>query len=172
MQHALPPDLEHFVQQELVDGKYQSVEEVLCAALRLLQTRTTGRETPLRAREPSPDISLQTADEWVYAITQALAAGEFALARHLAMEGAAHYPQHAALQHYARVLAPPTVARSPRSPTTSISANRAWLQAHEQEYKGSWVALRNGDLVAVAFSFEQLVAAVGETHGVLQTKIP
>ena len=44
-----------------------------------------------------------------------LATGAFALASRLATEGAQQYPQHAALQKYARVLAPPTaVCARPR----------------------------------------------------------
>ena len=39
MSMSLPHDLQHFVQQEVASGKYQSEEDVVCQGLRLLRER-------------------------------------------------------------------------------------------------------------------------------------
>jgi len=39
MPHSLPPELQQFVEQELASGKYQTQEDVICDALRLLRER-------------------------------------------------------------------------------------------------------------------------------------
>jgi hypothetical protein len=78
-----------------------------------------------------------------------------------------------ALQHYARVLAPPTARVVPASPASraSVKANGAWLSSHRSAYAGRWVALRDGTLVRDADSLEALVAAVGDTAGLLLTRV-
>ena len=45
MQVNLKPEQEHFVQQQLATGKYQNVEEVIAAALELLQNFTLATNT-------------------------------------------------------------------------------------------------------------------------------
>ena len=46
-----------------------------------------------------------------------------------------------------------------------------WLKAHRTAYHGRWIALRDGALVRVADSFEALVADLGDTTGLLLTKV-
>jgi len=167
----LPPDLEQFVQQELASGHYQSAEEVICEGLRCLKAHTTQKPHTGLSQEHPSTASSQGADEVIHEIIQALATGEFALARRLATEGASQYPKHGELQRYARVLAPPTITRTDRSPDPSIRANRDWLTLHEAQYKGSWVALREGELVDIAPSLQELVAQLGETQDLFVTKI-
>jgi hypothetical protein len=87
------------------------------------------------------------------------------------MEGATRYPEHTELQQCARVLAPPTVPRVGRAQTAAVRANRAWLKAHWHEHVGQWVAVRDGQLVHAAPSFDQLVAHIDDAHGLLLTKI-
>jgi hypothetical protein len=119
------------------------------------------------ALEQSP----QSAEDFIRRIAQALQAGEFVLARRLASEGGARYPQHAELGKYARVLAPPRVLQHHTPSTMSVRANKTWLQEHKTQYRGKWVALRSGELVGVAPSLDALLTQVGSTAGLLLTKV-
>ena len=171
----LPAELAHFVQQALASGTYQSTDELVAAAVRVLRDREAGH----KARQHTPDapahtdVFTSTPDDLMDAIRQALEAGEAGRARQLARAGAQHYPAHAELQQYARVLAPPTTRVVPASPASraSVKANGAWLKAHRTTYRGRWIALRDGALVRVADSFEALVADLGDTTGLLLTKV-
>lgn len=169
----LPIDLEQFVQQEIADGKYKSAEDIVRAALRLLQ----DHEAEGRTRDPSPNghpnTTNSSADEVIQAISEALATGHNGLARQLAVDGAQRYPSHAKLQTYARVLAPPVVKSVPSTPASraAVKANGVWLEAHRQEYIGRWVALRAGVLLRVRDSYKELVADLDDTTNILLTKI-
>ena len=93
------------------------------------------------------------------------------MARELSAEGVRRYPHNSELQKYARALAPPKVVRSDLAPTLSIRANRNWLKEHVQSYKGRWVALRNGELQGMANSLDDLVEQLGDTKGMLLTRV-
>jgi hypothetical protein len=62
------------------------------------------------------------------------------------MEGAKRYPAHDELQRWAHVLAPPTARVVPTSAASraSVKANNAWMKTHWQDYRGQWVAVREG----------------------------
>ena len=174
--NGLPAELEQFVQQEIAEGRYQSAEEVVSAALRLLQEH----EVPDQHDQPSakghgitPPCS---ADEVVQSIRDALATGHHAAARELAIEGAQTHPDHDELQKFGHILAPPTVGK-PISATAETraarKANHAWLKSHWLAYRGQWIALRAGQLLHASPSMDDLIAAVGEVRGqdILLTKI-
>jgi len=110
----LPAELAHFVRQALASGTFQSEEELVVEAVRLLKERVLRREALQQRNGGTIDTPPQTPDEYVRAIAQALATGDPVRARALAMEGAEHYPQHAELHTYAHVLAPPTGEGWPR----------------------------------------------------------
>jgi hypothetical protein len=117
------------------------------------------------------DWSDRSEEDFVRGIKLALKAGAFLFARELSSEGAKRYPEHRELQKSARVLAPPKVIRSDLPSAPSVKANREWLKEHAKDYRGRWVALRNGGLVGVASSFDELVEQVGDTQGILLTKV-
>ena len=169
----LPPALASFVQHALASGTYPSADALVADAVRVLRDQEAGRTARPHPPDASLDVATSTPDDLVHAIRQALEAGEAGRARQLALEGAQRYPAHAELQHYARVLAPPTTRVVPASPASraSVKANGAWLQAHRTVYRGRWVALRDGVLVRAADSFEALVADVGDTTGLLLTRV-
>ena len=171
----LPAELASFVEHALTSGTYPSAEALVADAVRLL--RDQEAEHTVRPHMPDapahPDVALSAPDALVQAIRQALGTGEAGRARQLALEGAQHYPAHTELQRYARVLAPPTTQVVPASPASraSVKANGAWLHAQRTAYHGRWVALRDGVLVQDADAFEALVAAVGDTTGLLLTRV-
>jgi Arc/MetJ-type ribon-helix-helix transcriptional regulator len=172
---ALPAELASFVEHALASGTYPSAEALVADAVRVLRDHEAERTAhPATPDTPAhPDVATSTPEDLVQAIRQALATGEAGRARQLALEGAQRYPAHAALQRYARVLAPPTARVVPASPASrgSVKANGAWLHAHRKAYHGRWVALRDGAFVRDADSFEALVAGLDDTTGLLLTRV-
>ena len=174
--NGLPAELEQFVQQEIAGGKYQSTEEVVSAALRLLQEHERQGHPGQQSANGHGVTSPRSADEVVQAIYDALAKGHHALARELAMDGAKTYPDHHDLQTFGHILAPPTVGDP--IPTTAETraarkANHAWLKSHWQAYRGQWIALRAGELLHASLSMDDLITEVGAVRGpdLLLTKI-
>src|SRR5690606_2618637 len=103
----------------------------------------------------------------------ALKVGAHIIARKLALEGVERFPEDAELKKMARILGPPKVAVSNRPAEPGIGDNMAWLTAHWEEYKGKWVALRDGQVLATADSFEGVIEQVGpvKNTGILVTKL-
>lgn len=175
---GLPTDLEQFVQQEIAEGKFATIEEVVGAALRMFREHEArGGNSPsapngMTVQRP---VAQMAPEDIIYAIKRAFETDSPRLAERLAKEGAERYPKHAELQKYARVLAPPTVRLVPSTPESraAVKANSKWLKAHRNEYVGNWIALQNGQLLHVSSTFDDLIAAVGEVHGrsILVTKI-
>lgn len=106
----------------------------------------------------------RTADEYVRAIDLALKIGAHLAARDLANQGAEIHFDSEELQKYARILAPPQVLRT-SARQVDVLANIEWLKANKSEYKGKWVAIKNGQLMASADSHDELIAGTGKTKG-------
>lgn len=112
----------------------------------------------------------RTAQEFAEAVQLALAAGAHMMARRLAIEGARMYPENAVLAKMARVLAPPRfLGPTPSRPSTK--ANRQWLIEHAEAYRGKWVALKEGRLVAAGDSVAELKAQVHDLKGLMITRV-
>lgn len=62
MDISLSPSLEHFVQEKIENGGYQSANEVISDALRLLQERERPREELIEQLRKEIGIGLEQAD--------------------------------------------------------------------------------------------------------------
>jgi len=111
------------------------------------------------------------ASEFARAVRLALAAGAHLLARNLAAQGARLYPDHPELQKMARILAPPRVLRTNLPPDLSARTNLEWMRAHATEYRGQWVALKNGVLLATAPTACELKKQLPTTDGLFLTRV-
>ena len=129
-----------------------------------------GDERAFLAAKDAIDWESRTPANFLRAIQLALAAGAHMAARNLAAQGATRYPDNVDLEKYARVLAPPRVLRSDAPPQPGLRANRDWLMTHGSQYRGQWVALRQGQLLGVADSLVALKKLIGDTPNVLLTK--
>ena len=130
-----------------------------------------GNESMFLTAKQTIDWSRRPAADFARAIRWALAAGAYLAARNLATQGAEQYPEHQELQKFAYLLAPPKVIQRDLPPDPSIRADRDWLIAHSHEYRGRWVALRRGELLASAASFNDLADQVEVKPGILFTKV-
>ena len=168
-------ELAYFVQQALASGTYQSADEFVVEAVRLLKTGRPSARLVSTPRGPSTHGRLnQHARRPGDAIRLALGVGEAGRARELALKGAQRYPAHAELHTWPRGLLapPPTRSRARVLRGAGVSqGNGVWLKAHRTAYHGRWIALCDGALVRVADSFEALVADLGDTTGLLLTKV-
>jgi hypothetical protein len=89
----------------------------------------------------------------------------------LAAQGAKLYPDHLELRKMANVLAPPRVVDDDISPIPSVRANQVWLRDHGHEYKGQWVALREGTLLAAGATTREIWDRLGSPDGIMLTKV-
>lgn len=104
------------------------------------------------------------------AVRLALAAGAPLTARQISAEGHQLYPEDAELAKMARILAPPKLlGTSPANPSRRL--DQEWLRHHAHEYRGQWLALKDGVLVAAAPTAQQLKSLVPEMNGVLVTRV-
>jgi len=111
------------------------------------------------------------AADFVRAVHLALAAGAHLLARRLAAQGAKLYPDHREVQKMARILAPPRVLRTNLPSDTSVRANLEWLRAHAAEFRGQWVALKDGAFLASAPTARELKGQLPTTDGLFLTRV-
>ena len=109
--------------------------------------------------------------DFLRATRLALEAGAYAVARDISALGAQRFPSEARLQEYARTLAPPKVIERKVSRAPGIRANRDWLKAHADKYRGKWIMLRTGVLVSAADSFDDLTRNQVTTNDILITKV-
>lgn len=115
----------------------------------------------------------RSAEDILITIDLALAVGAYLIARRLASIGSQKFPNHSELKKMSALLATPKVTVSKRAPDPGIRANRDWLKNNRAEFIGSWVALRNGELLHSADSVDELIAEIGEikNKNILITKV-
>lgn len=119
------------------------------------------------------DWTTRSAEDHTIAVRLALSSGAHMKARHLAKEGAVRYPEHEELQKMARILAPPQIISNNLPSKPGAGADMAWLKEHGDQYRSQWVALKDGELLANANSFAEIIEIVGNPRGkgILVTKV-
>lgn len=112
--------------------------------------------------------------DYVIGIKAALEQGNISVAHHLAAEAIEQHPEDEMIQTYAQLLAPPQVTSVQRSPHPDLIPNQTWINQHRLEYKGQWIALRAGQLLAHAHSsteFNQQLNQIDDLENVFLTVI-
>lgn len=130
-----------------------------------------GNETAFVQTASGIDWLQRPAADFVRAVRLALAAGAHLLARNLAAEGSRLYPGHLELCKMANILAPPRIVNADIPATPSVRANQAWLRHHADEFKGQWVALREGTLLAAGATGREVWDRLESTDDVMLTKV-
>lgn len=107
-------------------------------------------------------MNTDTPEELIQAIDLALGQGNFNQAKTLSNQASQDYPNHDKIQRYARILSSPNMPfyQLSRKPDTPL--NLDWVIQHRQHYRGRWVALEKGHLIADANSLDELFAQVGK----------
>jgi hypothetical protein len=115
---------------------------------------------------PSPDPEERTPESFLEEIEKILNSGTLQGAREVAEHGLAFFPDHPELKQAHHALRPYERARV--VPGYNISDPRPsyeWLRKNGQRFRGKWVGLDNGELVAASESFDEVRRA-------LQTRDP
>jgi len=108
------------------------------------------------------DWTSRQPDELIRTIDLALHLEMVSLASELAQLGGRLFPQHDGVRRVAGVLSPPTTRTIHVPHSHTLDASRSWLRDNATEYRGQWVAVRNGALLGAAQSLEELEAALGQ----------
>lgn len=140
-------------------AKTQTADEAMA---RLESAAYAKDETAFVVARQAIDWSQRPVEDFVHAVDLAFLAGAFLAARNLSAEGAKRFPDNTRLTNLAYILAPPVARSVPGDGNPTWKANRAWLKAHWNEYKGKWVALHNGELLAVGASPAELEQQLGD----------
>jgi hypothetical protein len=115
----------------------------------------------------------KTAEEFIKQADLEIERGDWHGSWKIAVEGLKHFPDHAELQKYEHILAPPKVTSVDRGGHPEIRADREWMQKNRAEYRGRWVGIKNGQLLAVGNNHDEIIAQVGpiKNTGILVTVI-
>jgi len=91
-----------------------------------------------------------SAPTYDHALRLAIEFNLVSLARGLAEAAVNRYPRDAKLKRWAKVLAPPVVRQCTGPTISPIERDKdiAWLREHADEYRGMWVVLSAGELLA------------------------
>jgi hypothetical protein len=113
----------------------------------------------------SIDLASAPENDMVHIAQLALNCGAATLAREACEQGLKRFPNNRGLGKMQTIFAPPRITISTRQPSTGTRANTQWLADHGDAYRGKWVALRAGELVAVANSVDALLKITGDVKG-------
>jgi predicted HTH domain antitoxin len=105
------------------------------------------------------------------AIQHAIEIADAKTARALIAEGRARYPDDEWIARAECVMTAPEARLVERAPVSDPRADWRWLDAHSEEYRGQWVALKDGGLVAAAPSLSALAEAVPDVRDVFVTQV-
>ncbi len=115
------------------------------------------------------DWATRSPDDLTTAIDLALSMGMSRLPMKLAQLGGRLFPDHERVQQAAYVLAPP-VARVTRLPRArGLDDSSTWIQENAGEYKGQWIAVREGRLLGAAYTFDEIKPLIGEGEDAVST---
>jgi len=138
----------------------------------LMEAAQTGDAATFIQVSQKIEWSQRSAADFITAIHLALATGAHLTARELTTKGVRMYPEHPELQKMAHILAPPKVKVSKRASGASRRKDFAWLKQHSAQYRGQWVALKDGELVAAAATLPELKAQVASPKDIFLARVP
>ena len=105
--------------------------------------------------------SLYRAADLTRAIDLALTLDLVSLARTLAQQGSKLFPGETHLRDVLAVLSPPVVRGTRPAQDIHLKASQRWFKEHAPQYKGQWVAVRMGTLLASAPTLKELHEHIG-----------
>lgn len=129
---------------------------------RLEHAAKEGDERAFLSLEGAIAWRTRSPEEIIKGIQFALAVGAHRAARRIASLGGGRFPGHKELQKYSSVLKPPKIISREVSPSSDLSANRNWLEAHRGEYQGQWVAIHNGVLLGTELNLRELRSQIDD----------
>jgi hypothetical protein len=136
--------------------------------------RAAAEETDIRAfarAYHSAAHDLWSAETAAQTVRLALRVGSFDIAAELSAAAAKRYPQSAELARFAAVLGPSRWVRAESASDPSVTADTRWFAQQSAQYRGQWVAVRNGELLGAAATVKELQARVPDWASATVTRI-
>jgi hypothetical protein len=120
-----------------------------------------GANAARKLDPPAPYPEERTPESFLEEIEEILNSGTLQGAREVAEQGLAYFPDHAELKKAHHALRPYERARV--VPGYNVSDPRPsyeWLKKNGQEFRGKWVGLDNGELVAASENSDEVRQAL------------
>lgn len=110
-------------------------------------------------------------NELLKALDLALYLGMARLAMKLAALAGQLFPEHERAQSAARVIRPAEVVGSSPASGQGLRASAEWFHQHAAEYRGQWVAVRDGQFLGAAPTLQELRPLIGEGEDATNTLV-
>ena len=107
-------------------------------------------------------MTYSTAEEFVTAMRSELKKGDFYTAQNLSFQAIGQYPDHEVVKKLAYLLAPSVVTVDRNPPSTDRQANRNWIKQNRMQYRGRWIALKDGKLLADGKNIDEIAEQLGD----------
>lgn len=141
----------NFVAEKKVSGNFDI--EVLSAL------NETGRQKKRReffSFVENIDWSVHGPTELRHALDVALFLDMVPLSRELAQKGVDLFPGNSDFQYFVKVLAPPKVIGTSPAKKRHFAPSYEWLNNNADKYRGHWLAVCRGKLVATSLTYKDL----------------
>lgn len=107
-----------------------------------------------------PEPENPTPESFLEEIRRIIESGTLQGTREIAARGLELYPDHPELQRLHHALRPFEVRVVPGYRYSDPRPSYEWLKKNAQFYRGKWVGLDNGELVAATDTFEEVLKAL------------
>ncbi|HKI06537.1 MAG TPA: DUF5678 domain-containing protein [Thermoanaerobaculia bacterium] len=112
-----------------------------------------------RRLDPEP-YDAPTPETFLEEIRRIIESGTLQGAREVAAQGLVHFPDHAELQRLHYELRPFEVRVNPSFKLSDPRPSYEWLKKNAKAFRGKWVGLDKGELVAAADTLEEVLQAL------------
>jgi hypothetical protein len=112
------------------------------------------------ARRYDPELEAPTPESFLDEIRAIINSGTLRGAREVAERGLALYPDHPELKHVHHELRPFPVRSRPDLRMDDPRPSYQWLEENADRYRGKWVGLDAGELVAAADTLDEVMKAL------------
>ncbi len=104
-------------------------------------------------------------DTYIKTIRMALLAGNHNIARILAKAGGDKFPKHVEMRNLSVLLGPARIVKTGLPANPNEAKDITWLKENRDKYRGLWVALSCGVLIADATSYHDLIKKLDNPRG-------
>jgi hypothetical protein len=111
------------------------------------------------------DLHGRPESDMVCIVHLALGIGAMTAARETCAYGLTHFPANGELIKMQTIFTPPRITVNRQPSPAGTRANTEWLATHGDEYRGKWVALQAGVLVASGNSVDEILQVTGDVRG-------
>jgi hypothetical protein len=125
---------------------------------RLAQVMQDGDEQMFASIANQMDWAVRGPEAVLLGIRYALKIGAHLKARQLTELAEKLYPGYDGLKKYVELLAPTRIERVSLPKDFDAAADMNWLKEYGEEYRGQWVALKGGVLLATAATWREVLS--------------